>query len=454
MRKDNYAYFVSNKGEPRDIGSKILEECGTLPNFENLKKGIVQKSRKGNQYHFILPIGNEFQASLGETTKDIKLAILSLHSMVKELNIKSISIAKSPHINNVLWEEISATLKIVFLYSTIKIIICNGITQYPTKEQGNQSIEEAHSSAIRGHKGVTKTYNRIRQRYYWENMKLDIQKYIQLCLQCQLKKLVRVKTKNAMIITDSPGTAFEKISMDIFGKLPATLAQNQYILTIQDKFTKYSLAIPLPNHQAGTIADAFIKKFICIYASPKAVLTDQGADFLSNLMRRMAKRFRIRQFKTTVYHPQSNGSLKRSHHVIKEYFKQFIENNAEWDDWIELAMFSYKTSVHEGTKCTPYELVFGKLARLPSCDPLSGHEGMETYDMYMTKLITKLHEMRGIARQNLIAAIEKLKEYYDIKINPQNFKIGVSVFLLEGGKLKKFENQYSGPYEVREILGK
>ena len=70
-----------------------------------------------------------------------------------------------------------------------------------------------------------------------------------------------------MINTDTPGTAFEKISMDIVGKLPITSSQNQYILTIQDNFTKY-LAIPLPNHQAGTIADAFVKKFICIYSSP------------------------------------------------------------------------------------------------------------------------------------------------------------------------------------------
>ena len=70
--------------------------------MENLQKGIVQKLRKGNQYHFVLPIEDEFKASLGETTKGIKLAIYSLHSMVKELNIKSISIAKSPHINNVL----------------------------------------------------------------------------------------------------------------------------------------------------------------------------------------------------------------------------------------------------------------------------------------------------------------------------------------------------------------
>ena len=100
------------------------------------------------------------------------------------MNLKSISIAKSTHINNVLWKEILGTLKIAFLNSPVKVIICIGITQYPTKEQRNQLIEEAHSSAVGGHKGVMKTYNRIRQRYYWQNMKLDIQKYIQLCLQC------------------------------------------------------------------------------------------------------------------------------------------------------------------------------------------------------------------------------------------------------------------------------
>ena len=129
MRKDNYVYFVTNKGEPRDVGSKLLEKCGKLPKFKNLQKGIVKELRKGHQYHFALPIEDGFKTSLGETTKDIKLTIYSLHSMVEELNLKSIRIAKSTHINNVLWEEILATLKIAFLNSPVKIIICTGITQ-------------------------------------------------------------------------------------------------------------------------------------------------------------------------------------------------------------------------------------------------------------------------------------------------------------------------------------
>ena len=94
----------------------------------------------------------------------------------------------------------------------------------------------------------------------------------------------------------------------------------------------------------------------------------------------MAKSFRIKQFRTTALHTQSNGSLERSHHVLGEYLKRYVAKNLEWDDWLELAMFSYNTSVHEGTKCTPYELVFGKLAREPFGKPLSQQEKLQTND--------------------------------------------------------------------------
>ena len=50
--------------------------------------------------------------------------------------------------------------------------------------------------------------------------------------------------------------------MDIVGPRPETESGNLYILTIQDNFAKYSLEITVPNDQAGTIAEAFMKKFI------------------------------------------------------------------------------------------------------------------------------------------------------------------------------------------------
>ena len=132
----------------------------------------------------------------------------------------------------------------------------------------------------------------------------------------------------------------------------------------------------------------------------------------------MAKRFRIKQFLTTASHHQSNGSLERSHHVFVEYLKQFVAKNSEWDDWLDLEMFSYNTSVNEGTKCNLHELVFGKLAHEPSSESLSQQEKLQTYDDYLINFVTQLHEMRTQARKNLISAKEKSKIYCDKKRNP------------------------------------
>ena len=99
-------------------------------------------------------------------------------------------------------------------------------------------------------------------------------------------------------------------------------------------------------------------------------------------------------------------------------------------------------------------MVFGKLACEPSSEPLSQQEKVQTYDDYLINFVTQLHEMRTQARENLILANEKSKLYYDKKINPLEVKIGDNVFLLKGGKIKKLDSHYTGPYEILEVLGK
>ena len=135
-----------------------------------------------------------------------------------------------------------------------------------------------------------------------------------------------------------------------------TPRQNKYILTIQDLLTKYFLGIPLRTITSVDIADAFIKNFICRFGSPRATLTYQGSNFISSLMKKIAKRFKIQQYVMTAYHPQSNGSIERSHHVT-EYLKMYIDKHGNWDDWVELAKLSYNTAVHEGTKFLSHELI-------------------------------------------------------------------------------------------------
>ena len=66
----------------------------------------------------------------------------------------------------------------------------------------------------------------------------DVQNYIDQCLQCKLKKLTHYKTKQRMILTDTPGNAFDKLAVDITGPFSIKEAGNKYILTFQDFLTK------------------------------------------------------------------------------------------------------------------------------------------------------------------------------------------------------------------------
>ena len=102
-------------------------------------------------------------------------------------------------------------------------------------------------------------------------MKLYIQNYIDQCLKCKLTKLTRVKTKQTMIITDSPLFAFSKLAVDLTGPYKIIENGNKYILTVQCVLTKYCVVVPIPNQSTSTITDALIKRFICIYGSPKII---------------------------------------------------------------------------------------------------------------------------------------------------------------------------------------
>jgi len=144
---------------------------------------------------------------------------------------------------------------------------------------------------------------------------------------------------------------------------------------------------------------------------------------MSNLMKRFAKQFRIKQYRTTAFYPQANGALERSHLVLIEYLKQYINKFTEWDELLEYTTFSYNTSIHESTGYIPYELVFGKIARQPSSELNNELEKERTYDDYLHQLMTNIHILQELTRECLIASKIKSKYYFMTKkLILKNFK--------------------------------
>ena len=104
----------------------------TLPKCKNLQKGIAKEIKKGN-YHFSLPIEEETKDNLSENLNNIKSSIYSSHELSQNLKLRSISISEISRINHIPWEEVKSIFDSIISNSTTKIIVCDVITQDPTK---------------------------------------------------------------------------------------------------------------------------------------------------------------------------------------------------------------------------------------------------------------------------------------------------------------------------------
>ncbi|KAL2735625.1 POL4 protein [Vespula squamosa] len=88
---------------------------------------------------------------------------------------------------------------------------------------------------------------------------------------------------------------------------------------------------------------------------------------------------------------------------MKQQIKIFIQNclDCQLKELVRVkntAMFSYNTSIPEGTSSRPYELVFGKVIWTLLLDPLLDNELDQTYLYYYMKLVHRINRTQKIAR--------------------------------------------------------
>lgn len=252
-----------------------------------------------------------------------------------------------------------------------------------------------------------------------------------------------------MIITDTPLDTFDMVFLDTLGILPTTTDVYRHILTMQDYLSKYCIAVAIPNLSASTIAQALAMNLFAVYGAPRCILTDRGSSFISKLLRHLSKILNLNQVTIAGYRPQINGALERRNTSLVEYIKMYANNCDDWDRLLPYAMFAYNTSVHEATKFTPYEIIFGRVARTPSTFP--DERKLETYGSYLRELITRLHEIRNQVAKNQIGAKMKSKKYYDRKAKPLNAQVGDFVRVkkeIRHGKLDKYYRD-----DVYKVIG-
>jgi len=235
------------------------------------------------------------------------------------------------------------------------------------EDRKRQILYEFHDAPVGGHRGMNKTYRAIKSQYFWPNMRREFEEYLKECRSCQVNKMLTPKHKAPIEITTIAEHPFDKCYLDIVGPLPVTQGNNKYILTFQDDLSKYVVAVPIGQQDAETVARPFVANIVLKYGTPSILHTDQSANFVSEVFRNTCKIHKIKKIQSTAFHTESQGILERSHRVLAEYLRHYVnEGQTNWDEWVPFATYVYNTTVHSATGFTPSELLFGRQSTLPS----------------------------------------------------------------------------------------
>ena len=103
-----------------------------------------------------------------------------------------------------------------------------------------------HDSTLGGHSRGPATYQRIKQLFYWPNMKTDIFALVKSCSVCQQAKPDRSSCPGLLQPLPVLDSACSVISLDFVEGLPQSGSANS-ILVVIDKFTKFGHFIPLKH---------------------------------------------------------------------------------------------------------------------------------------------------------------------------------------------------------------
>jgi transposase InsO family protein len=325
-------------------------------------------------------------------------------------------------------------------------------------------LGQHHNLELHGHQGRRRTEIMIGSRYYWPGMSKDIRRWILACSGCSKRKKARPMSAGLTDINQAT-RPWQTVGIDIVGELPLTSRGNKWILTMVDHFTRWPIAIPIPDRESATIAKAIFDNLVTVHGPPQTILSDQGRELISKGMETLCSRWGIRKVKTGGYNPTGNANCERFHKYLNSSMT-IVRNKqtpSDWDEYLQAVLFSYRCSVNDATGYSPYFLLNGRTPTIPSdlsFDILEPeYKGKEDY---VQKMVERLRTAFSLARRQQYAAAVENEDRGGNKSKP-DYKPGDLLFVWArnseesrteraDGKTvalpKKWVNPWIGPYKL------
>jgi transposase InsO family protein len=305
-------------------------------------------------------------------------------------------------------------------------------------------LQAVHNDPMSGsHFSFARTYDKLRNHYWWPGMHSSIRHHIKSCKACLSFNVSRQKKVGQLHPVPPPDGPFQIIGIDFCGPLKTTPRGNKYVLVITDYFTRYITAVPLPTCTAEKTAETLFNEFFCKFGVPEVIVSDQGTHFQNQLMTHMQHLIGYNHIYSTPYHPQSNGIVERFNSTFIPQISKLQDNeHNNWDEYLQAVVFAYNSGTHKTTHYSPYQLVFGRPPRLSIHSKLSSFS-FSRPNSYFDQLRKSLKYLHHSARNNIIRQQATNKGYFDKNRLDTHYKVGDKVLTKLHGMKGKLDPLFS-----------
>lgn len=191
------------------------------------------------------------------------------------------------------------------------------------KEQRTQVVSDLPTS---GHIGVYKTYHRVKEKFYWPQLRYDVAKFVRCCKLCIAHKPEQKGLLGHIISHSKPSKPWEVISTDSMGPLPTFKRGVKYILIVTDYLSKFCLVHPLRSASAEIVKRTIEEQVFLLFGEPRTRICDNGPQYRSKQFQSMVETYKCIIKYCAVYHPQVNPTEKINE-SLKTMLVTFVSEN-------------------------------------------------------------------------------------------------------------------------------
>ena len=168
-----------------------------------------------------------------------------------------------------------------------------------------------HDSLLARHQGPYHTVMTIRQKFFIHNLMNKVKRYIEACHTCLKTKPKYMKNRPIYGRIPVDYAPMQDLSIDI-KTMPQAFGGYHLLLVIICDQTNFTIAVPLRDRTAQTIAEALIYRVIYLFSPPRQIISDEATEFTSAIIQAILCMLNCR---LKVISPYNHGSSKRERQI-------------------------------------------------------------------------------------------------------------------------------------------